>query len=98
MPGHSGVEGNEQVDLYAKAAAETGAWERADKENETISLAMLKARRTSKATKEWIRDIEVRNRGKSVFGNTAAGSRPWIRKALGRVEEYCGEILSADTR
>ena len=58
VPGHSGVEGDEHADLYAKAAAEIDAWNKKEKEKGAISLATLKARRTNKATKEWIKDIE----------------------------------------
>lgn len=98
MPGHSEVKGNEQADLYAKAAAETGAWEKADREKETVSLATLNARRTSKATKEWIRDIEDRNRDKSFQKSHARLEASDPKGPRTYLEKYCGKVLSVGQR
>ena len=86
MHGHSGVRGNEEADLHAKAAAGFGTWRETGQEKATISLA-TKARRTTRATREWGKDIEVRNRGKRVFRIPTAESRPRVRVSLGRVSK-----------
>lgn len=87
VPGHAGVEGNDQADQHAKAAANptfpgrdgpTG-------NGDFVSLAFLKTRRTAKATEEWRSGITTRSRGKKVFRNPRTGARPRIRAELGRV-------------
>lgn len=70
VPGHAGVEGNEQADQHARAAASCGgglpAIATANARGDFVSQAHLKSRGTSRATGEWRRDVRTRNRGGKV--------------------------------
>ena len=80
VPGHSGVEGNEQAGQHAREAAEGGL--ETILGSETVSPASLKRQRTERAYKLWREDIARRNHGRTTFKAPAEGARPRIREGL----------------
>ena len=65
VPGHRGVEGNDQADQHARRAAEGGTATSLGRE--IISLAFLKRKRAEKAHRLWREDIARQNYGRRAF-------------------------------
>lgn len=81
VPGHRGVEENEQANKRAGQAAEEKSLE-SDRLRKTVSLAFLKRRRTEKAHREWRNDIVRRSQGRRGYRLPKEVARPRIRPEL----------------